>query len=83
MRWKVNLSKWRDKKLGKKITIQLIDWRNYKDINSKDDFRIEKITNTTLYVAGEFMSESVATDLCSSSEYEIKIREAKNSDFHN
>lgn len=42
--------------MGEKITIQLIDWRPFKhDKNTDNDFKIEKITNTTKYIAGEFM----------------------------
>lgn len=68
--------------MGEKITIQLIDWRPYKhDQDADNDFKIEKVTNTTKYIAGEFMPAVIAENLCAISGYEIKIRAAKNSDF--
>jgi len=66
--------------MGNTITICLIDWRRYARAE-KEDFKVERATNTIDYIAGSFLSEMIVNDLCNAPTLEVKIRQAKNSDF--
>lgn len=60
-------------------TIVLIDFRKFK--YESVDFRIDTITNSVEYKAGENLSELDAMRLCRIDGWTVKIRQPKDSEF--
>ncbi len=55
----------------KKVTLTLEDWRIWKDEDKS--YKVQKVTNTTEYEIGQFLTMQHTKELCESSSIEVII----------